>query len=152
MIFQKIRLMILVFFLVLKILNLLPNVQSLRISALLLDLSTIFNRITSLTIDLNSNIFYKSTDILHQMSTYLPNIRYLYFELKTSQDIYIFLIYCLRKLVNLLDIHVTIHEPNTRIDRQGLILWFNEFKLLNGLNNRIQVEFGDDDNRLHISL
>ncbi len=133
-------------------LNLLPNVQSLRISVLLLDLSIIFTRITSLTIDFTSNILYKSTDILHQISTYLPNIRYLYLEFKNAQDIYIFLIYCLRKLVNLLDIHVTLHETNARIDRQGFILWFNEFKLLNALNNRVQVEFGDEDNRLHISL
>lgn len=133
-------------------LNLLPNVQSLRISVLLLDLSIIFTRITSLTIDFTSNILYKSTDILHQISTYLPNIRYLYFEFKTAQDIYIFLIYCLRKLVNLLDIHVTLHETNARIDREEFILWFNEFKLLNALNNRVQVEFGDEDNRLHISL
>jgi hypothetical protein len=133
-------------------LNLLPNVQSLRISVLLLDLSIIFTRITSLTIDFTSNILYKSTDILHQISTYLPNIRYLYFEFKNAQDIYIFLIYCLRKLVNLLDIHVTLHETNARIDREEFILWFNEFKLLNALNNRVQVEFGDEDNRLHISL
>ena len=86
------------------------------------------------------------------MSTYLPNIRYLYFELKNAQDIYILLIYSLRKLVNLLDIHVTLHEANARIDQQGFLSWFNEFKSLNGLNNRVQVEFGDEDNRLHISL
>jgi hypothetical protein len=86
------------------------------------------------------------------MSTYIPNIRYLYFELKTGQDIYIFLMYCLRKFVHLLDIHVTLHENNARIDRQGFLSWFNEFKSLNGLNNRIQVEFGDDNNRLHVSL
>ncbi len=139
-------------FLVSKLLNLLPNVQSLRISASLFNISTILTRITSLTIDFNSTIIYKSTNILQQMSTYLPNIRYLYFELKTAQDIYIYLIYCLRKLIHLLDIHITLHEANARLDQQGFLLWFNDYKILNGLNTRVQVEFGDEDNRLHISL
>jgi len=130
----------------------LPNVQSLRISAPLFNISTLLTRITSLTIDFSSNIIYKSTNILHQISTYLPNIRYLYFELKNAQDIYIYLIYCLRKLVHLLDIHITLHELNASIDDQGFQLWFNDYKLLNGLNNRVQVEFGDERNRLHISL
>jgi hypothetical protein len=139
-------------FLVPKLLNLLPNVQSLRIPASLFNISTILTRITSLTIDFNSAVIYKSTDILHQMDTYLPNTRYLYFEFKTAQDIYIFLIYCLRKLVHLLDIHITVHETNAYIDKQAFISWFNEYKLLNGLHNKVQVEFGDEDNRLHISL
>ncbi len=129
-----------------------PNIQSLRISAPLFNISTLLTRITSLTIDFSSNIIYKSTNILHQISTYLPNIRYLYFELKNAQDIYIYLIYCLRKLVHLLDIHITLHELNASIDHQGFQLWFNDYKLLNGLNNRVQVEFGDEYNRLHISL
>ncbi|CAF4036805.1 unnamed protein product [Rotaria sordida] len=135
-----------------KLLNLLPNVQSLRIDASLFSISTVLTRITSLTIDFNSNVKYKSTDILRQMGTFLPNIRYLYFELKDAQDIYIFLIYCLRKLEHLLDIHMTLHELNVRIDQQAFMSWFNEHKLLNGLNNKVQVEFGGDDNRLHISL
>ena len=86
------------------------------------------------------------------MGTYLPNARYLYFELKNTQDIYIFLIYCLRKLVHLLDIHITLQEQNAYINQEEFLLWFNDYKLLNGLNNRVQVEFGDGDNRLHISL
>jgi hypothetical protein len=86
------------------------------------------------------------------MSTYLPNIRYLYFELKDAQNIYILLIYCLRKLAHLLDIHITLHEQNARIDQQMFISWFNEYKLLNGLNDKVQVEFGDENTRLHISL
>ncbi len=149
--FYRIQL-IFIYFLVSKLLNLLPNVQSLRISASLFDISTILTRITSLTIDFNSTVTFKSTDILHRMTTYLPNIRYLYFEFKNAQDIYIYLIYCLRKLVHLLDIHVTLHELNAYIDQQGFLSWFNDYKLLNGLNNRVQVEFGDENNRLHISL
>lgn len=86
------------------------------------------------------------------MSTYLPNIRYLYLELKNDQDIYVYLIYSLRKLVHLLDVHITLHELNARINQQIFLSWFNDYKLLNGLNNRVQVEFGDEDNRLHISL
>ncbi len=140
------------FILVSKLLNILPNVQSLRISASLLNISTNLTRITSLTIDLNSIVVCKLTDLLHSMSTYLPNIRYLYFELKDAQNIYILLIYCLRKLVHLLDIHITLHEQNARIDQQMFISWFNEYKLLNGLNDKVQVEFGDENTRLHISL
>lgn len=144
--------LIIVYFLVSKLLNLLPNVQSLRIPASLLNISTILTRITSLTIDFNSTINYKLADILRQMGTYLPNARYLYFELKNTQDIYIFLIYCLRKLVHLLDIHITLHDANAYINQEEFLLWFNDYKSLNGLNNRVQVEFGDEDNRLHISL
>ncbi|CAF3953958.1 unnamed protein product [Rotaria sp. Silwood2] len=135
-----------------RLLNLLPNVQSLRIDASLFNISTVFTRITSLTVDLNSNVICKTTDILRQMGTFLPNIRYLYLELKNAQDIYILLVYCLRKLEHLLDIHITLHEPNVRIDQQAFISWFNDYKLLNGLNNKVQVEFGGEDNRLHISL
>lgn len=138
--------------LVAKLLNLLTNVQSLRTDASVLNVSTVFSRITSLTIDFNSNAIYNLTDILRQMSTYLPNIRYLYFELKDASDINIFITYCLRKLVHLLDIHVTLYETNARIDQQMFISWFNDYKLLNGLNNKVQVEFGDEENRLHISL
>ncbi|CAM4823935.1 unnamed protein product, partial [Rotaria magnacalcarata] len=135
-----------------KILNLLPNVQSLRIDASLLNLATVLTRITSLTIDFNSSTIKKTTDILRQMSTCLPSIRYLYLEFKDAQDIYIYLIYGLRKLVHLLDIHITIHEPNVRIDPDSFTSWFNDYKSLNGLNSKVQVEFGGEDNRLHISL
>jgi hypothetical protein len=119
---------------------------------LLLNISTNLTRITSLTIDFNSTIICYATDILRQIGIYLPNIRYLYFELTNAQDIYIILIYCLRKFVHLLDIHVTLHQTNACIDQETFLLWFNEYKLLNGLNNKAQVEFGDEDNRLHISL
>lgn len=140
------------FFVVSKLLNLLPNVQSLRISAQLFHISTLLTRITSLTIDFNLDFHGKLTDILFGMSKYLPNIRYLYLELKTDRDIYIYLIYCLRKLVHLLDIHVTLYDSNAHIDQQAFSSWFNDYKQLNGLNSRVQVEFGNEDNRLHISL
>lgn len=132
--------------------DLLPNVQSLRASPWLFDLSTSYTRITSLTIDFNSNIIYEPTQALRQMGKSFSNIRYLYFELKTAQDIYILLIYCLRKFVHLLDIHVTLYETRASIDEDSFLLWFNDFKSFNGLNKRIQVEFGDEHNRLHISL
>ena len=139
-------------FLVSKLLNFLPNVQSLRACASLFDLSTSYPRVTSLTIDFNSNILCEPTDILRQMGKSFSNLRYLYLELKDAQNIYILLIYCLRKLVHLLDIHLTLHEPHARLDEQAFLLWFNDFKSFNGLNKRIQVEFGDELNRLHISL
>lgn len=83
----------------------------------------------------------------------MPNVRYLYYDLKTTQDIYILLIYSLRKLTHLLDIHVTLPQTNgDSIDQMNFILWFTDFISLNGLNQRVQVEFGDDDKRLHISL
>lgn len=145
-------LMIFIEILVAKLLDLLPNVQSLRAAASLLDLPTNYTRITSLTIDFNSNIPSEPSDVLRQMGKSFSNIRYLYFELKTAQNIYILLIYCLRKFVHLLDIHVTLHELHARIDEEHVLLWFNDFKLFNGLNQRIQIEFSDEQNRLHISL
>ena len=139
-------------FLVPKLLNLLPNVQSLRIDITLLNFSTVLTRITSLTIDFSITTVYNLADILRQMGTYLPNIRYLYLELKNAEDIYIFLTYSLRKFVHLLDIHVALHEQGACVDQQTFTAWFNDYKLLNGLNNKIQVEFGNEDNSLHISL
>lgn len=141
------------FFLVEKLLNLLPNVQSLRTCAELFDLlSTNYPRLTSLTIDLNSDLVSEPTNILRQIGKSFSNLRYLYFELKNALNIYIYLIYCLRKFVHLLDIHVTLHETHALIDEQAFLLWFNDFKSYNGLNQRIQVEFADELNRLHISL
>lgn len=107
---------------------------------------------TSLTIDLNVNDARQSTVILRQIGQYLPSVRYLYLELVNANEIFILLIYCLRKLVHLLDIHVTMHDSAARFDRRTFLAWFNEFKLMDRLNSRVQVEFGDDDNRLHISL
>ena len=133
-------------------LQLLPNAQSLRVCASLLSISTVLTRVTSLTIDLNSSHARQAHVVLRQIGQCLPNIRYLYLELVNANEIFILLIYCLRKLVHLLDIHVTLHETNARFDRPTFLAWFDEFKLLDRLNSRVQVEFGDDDNRLHISL
>lgn len=135
-----------------KLLNLLPNIQSLRLPACALHLSTILTRVTSLTIDFNINESYKLPNTLKQISRYFPNIRYLYYDLQTTRDIYILLIYSLRKLTHLLDIHVTLAQTSTSIDQMDFIRWFTDFKSLSGLNQRVQVEFGDDDKRLHISL
>ncbi|UJR36676.1 hypothetical protein I4U23_029393 [Adineta vaga] len=134
-----------------KLLNLLPNVQSLRVSDCLLQISTVLTRITSLTIDCTANVPCNPTYILRQMAKYFPNIRYLYLELKDTQNIYIFLTYCLRKLAHLLDLHITFHDTNSCVDQQRFLSWFNEYKLLNVLNSKVQVEFSDEDNRIHIS-
>jgi hypothetical protein len=107
---------------------------------------------TSLTIDFNSTVACPSTDILRQIGHYMPNVRYLYLELINTNEIFILLVYCLRKLVHLLDIHVTLHDSNARFDQSTFILWFNELKSFDRLHSRVQVEFGDDSNRLHISL
>lgn len=109
-------------------------------------------RVTSLTVDLATSVPCRTTEILRQIGISLPNIRYLYLELNTAAEIYILLIFCLRKLVHLFDIHVTLHGSNARFDQIHFIEWFNDFKLLDRLNSRAQVEFADENNRLHISL
>ena len=117
-----------------------------------MNISSLLTRITSLTIDFTSNHHYRVTDILRQIGHYLPNIRYLYFELDNADEIYILLVFGLRKLVHLLDIHVTLHHAQAQIDQQAFMAWLNDYKSLNGLNNKVQVEFGNENNRLHISL
>ena len=135
-----------------KLLNLLPNVQSLRVSAAIMQISTNLPRVTSLTVDFTTSLSCRTTEILRRIGTHLPNVRYLYLELNAAGEIYILLIYFLRKLAQLFDIHVTLHGTSARFDRVPLIEWFNEFKSFERLNSRAQVEFADENNRLHISL
>lgn len=132
--------------------NLLGNVQSIRCSLSSLNLSTVYTRVTSLTVDFSSQNDYRIYDVLQTIGRFLPNVHYLYVEISNLDDIYIILIYFIRKLVHLFDIHVTLNESNRQFDKTSFLLWFDEFKIFNQLNSRVQVEFGHENNRLHISL
>ncbi|CAF4041485.1 unnamed protein product [Rotaria sordida] len=134
-----------------KLLNLLPNIVALYIPVSSLDLSITLPHVTTLTIDLNSTTAYYATDILRQIATHFPSIHLLYFESTYVQDVYILLSYCLRKFSDLLYLNVKLDETSSHIDRQTFILWFNDYKQLNGLSDDVQVEFNDHNNILDIS-
>ncbi|CAF4049684.1 unnamed protein product [Rotaria sordida] len=134
-----------------KLLNLLPNIVTLYIPVSSLDLSITLPLVTTLTIDLNSTTAYYSTDILRQIATHFPSIHLLCFESTYVQDVYILLSYCLRKFSDLLYLNVKLDETSSHIDRQTFILWFNDYKQLNGLSDDVQVEFNDHNNILDIS-
>ncbi|CAF1222734.1 unnamed protein product [Rotaria sordida] len=134
-----------------KLLNLLPNIVALHIPASSLHLSTTLPLLVTLTIDFNSTIECYSTDILRQVATHFPDIHLLYFESVHSQDIYILLSYCLRKFSHLSYLNIKFDQTNSHIDRQTFILWFNDYKQLNGLSDNVQVEFNDHNNILDIS-
>ena len=138
--------------LVAELMKLLPNVQSLRLCVSALNLSDICTRVTSLTIDFNARFQYKTYNALEQIGRFLPNIHYLYIEIANTNEIFVVLTYFLRKLTHLLDIHVTLQEAGAQFDQTNILLWFDEFKIFNLLNNRVQMEFGYENNRLHISL
>ena len=92
-----------------------------------------------------------STGILRQIGIYFPNIHFLSFELTNAQDIYILLSYCLRKLPDLIYVDIKLSEIDAHIDREEFILWFNDYKQLNGLDDDVQVEMNDDVTLLLIS-
>ncbi|CAF4436169.1 unnamed protein product, partial [Adineta steineri] len=122
------------------------------LSASSLDLSITLSSIDSLTIIVDSSIEYNSTNILRQIASHFPDISMLRFELTNNNDIYILISYCFRKLAYLTLMTVAINESSSPVDRQGFILWFNDYKQLNGLYDDAEVEFNEDNHIFQIAL
>ncbi|CAF4238119.1 unnamed protein product, partial [Adineta steineri] len=127
------------------LLKLFPNINYLKLSASSLDLSITLSSIDSLTIIVDSSTEYNSTNILRQIASHFPDISTLRFELTNNNDIYILISYCFRKLAYLTLLTVAINESSSPVDRQGFILWFNDYKQLNGLYDDAEVEFNEDN-------
>ncbi|CAF1013694.1 unnamed protein product [Adineta steineri] len=134
------------------LLKLFPNINYLKLSASSLDLSITFSSIDSLTIIVDSSTEYNSTNILRQIASHFPDISTLRFEITNNNDIYILISYCFRKLAYLTLMTVAINESSSPVDRQGFILWFNDYKQLNGLYDDAEVEFNEDNHIFQIAL
>ncbi|CAF1302260.1 unnamed protein product [Adineta steineri] len=134
------------------LLKLFPNINYLKLSASSLDLSITLSSIDSLTIIVDSSTEYNSTNILRQIASHFPDISTLRFELTNNNDIHILISYCFRKLAYLTLMTVAINESSSPVDRQGFILWFKDYKQLNGLYDDAEVEFNEDNHIFQIAL
>ncbi|CAF0788505.1 unnamed protein product [Adineta ricciae] len=133
-------------------LKILPNVDSLRLTASSLHISDPLPSVKYLTIVTLLNMTYNVTHVLRQITTHFSQISFLYFELDDRNDVFVFLPCCLRRLPILTNLSVKINESNPCINQQQFISWFDDYKALNGLDDHAQVEFSDTNHQINICL